>query len=164
MSPAGLDAVELEIAWAKLVAVVEEAVRYELEMYTFYRLTMERTQSHELREVLEDLFHKEEDHLNELDEKYHVHLEPQARKPPPDAEKKLSRWLFDGIDFADTDEHIAAVYDKAIAMEQRTRDYFQKRAKALPAGTEKELYRELAAEEEDHVALLATERNNLSQG
>jgi hypothetical protein len=42
-------------------------------------------------------------------------------------------------------------------MERRTRDHFRKLARELPAGLEKELCAELAAEEEEHVALLEGE-------
>jgi glutamate synthase (NADPH/NADH) small chain len=52
------------------------------------------------------------------------------------------------------------VYDKAIEMEKRTCDHFKARAQKLQAGPERETYRELAAEEEDHVALLETERKS----
>jgi hypothetical protein len=43
-------------------------------------------------------------------------------------------------------------------MERRTRNRFLLHANALPPGPQKELYRELAAEEEDHVSILETER------
>jgi rubrerythrin len=44
-------------------------------------------------------------------------------------------------------------------MERRTRDYFKAKAESLPPGKQRELYRELAAEEEDHVTTLETERD-----
>lgn len=137
--------------------VIEEAVRYEVEMYQFYRLGMKRTSDETLRAVFEEMYHKEEDHLDELEQKYHVHLDPALRELPPDAEKNLAAWLFDGITF-DADGHVLELYDKAIAMERRTRDHFQARAAELPDGPEREIYRELAAEEEEHVAQLETER------
>ena len=46
-------------------------------------------------------------------------------------------------------------------MEKRTRDHFQKLARELPAGLEKDLCAELAAEEEEHVALLQGELEQL---
>jgi hypothetical protein len=42
-------------------------------------------------------------------------------------------------------------------MERRTRDRFQKLARELPAGLDRDLCSELAAEEEEHVALLEGE-------
>ena len=43
-------------------------------------------------------------------------------------------------------------------MERRTRDRFLTHAAALPPGPQREIYRELAAEEEEHVAILEGER------
>ena len=47
-------------------------------------------------------------------------------------------------------------------MERRTRDHFQRLSAELPPGLEKELCLELAAEEEEHVAMLETELEQLS--
>ena len=140
------------------VEIVREAVQYEMDMYHFYRLALQRTTDAQLRSVLEELYRKEQDHLEELEKKYHVHLDPQLRELPDSAGELLSRWIFAGIDFAPDKQHVLAVYDKAIQMEQRTRDYFQARADAALPGPQKEIYRELAAEEEDHVSMLETER------
>jgi hypothetical protein len=46
-------------------------------------------------------------------------------------------------------------------MERRTRDHFKARAEALPPGPQKDIYTELAAEEEEHVSILETEREQL---
>ena len=140
------------------VAIVQEAVQYELDMYHFYRLALQRTASKNLRLVLDELYHMEEDHLNELEEKYHVHLDPQLRQLPAGTEALLSQWIFRGIDFGD-EEHILSIYEQAIAMERRTRDHFQARADAFAPGPQKEIYRELAAEEEEHISMLETERD-----
>ncbi|MBZ5498581.1 MAG: hypothetical protein LAP85_19470 [Acidobacteriia bacterium] len=140
------------------VAIVREAVQYEIDMYQFYRLAMQRTANQELHAILDELYHKEQDHLDELEDKYHIHLDPQLRELPDRAEALLSQWIFRGIDFADAERHVLAVYDKAIAMERRTRDHFQARADAFEPGPQKEIYRELAAEEEEHVSILETER------
>jgi glutamate synthase (NADPH/NADH) small chain len=140
------------------VAIVREAVQYEIDMYQFYRIAKERTSSRELKGVLEELYHKEEDHLDELESKYHVHLEPELRQLPENTEKLLSQWIFRDIDFSDAGYHVLEVYDKAIDMERRTRDHFQARADSARPGAEKEIYRELAAEEEEHVSILETER------
>lgn len=142
----------------ELVAIVQEAVQYEIDMYHFYRLAMERTRDTLLKAVLEELFHKEEDHLAELEEKYHLHLDAELRKLPEQKEKAVADWIFDGIDFQDAGEHVTRIYDKAIAMERRTRDRFLTHAAALPPGPQREIYRELAVEEEEHVAILEGER------
>ena len=150
-------------AMPEQVAIVQEAVQYEVDMYQFYRLAMQRTNDEQLKAVLEEMYLKEEDHLNELEDKYHVHLDPDLRNLPERAEWIVSQWIFQGIDFSDAKGHVLDVYDKAIAMERRTRDRFMAHADSLPPGPQKEIYRELAAEEEDHVAILETEREQFSK-
>lgn len=140
------------------IAVVREAVQYELDMYQFYRLSLQRATDPVLRGVLEELYHKEEDHLGELEQKYHLHMDPALRDLPEKHEKLVSSWIFEGIDFDNKEGYVLALYDKAIAMERRTRDHFKMKADTIEAGPHKEIYRELAAEEEEHVSLLETER------
>jgi NAD(P)H-flavin reductase len=110
-----------------------------------------------LRAVLEQLYQHEVDHLHNLQEIYHTHLDEEALTRP-DAEALLADALFAGIDPADPRDGPLGVYDRAIAMERHTRDRFRDLAAGLPAGPEKEVCLELAAEEEEHVALLETER------
>lgn len=142
-----------------LVAIVQEAVQYEVDMYHFYRLAMQRTQDEQLRGVLEDLYHKEEGHLRSLERKYHLHSGVSLQQLPEQEEAIVFRFIFHGIDFKDVEGHILKVYDRAIAMEKRTRNRFMTHAETLPEGPQKDLYKELAAEEEDHVAILETERD-----
>ena len=141
-----------------LVAIVQEAVRYEIDMYQFYRFGMERTTDTVLRAVLEELYHKEEDHIAELEEKYHMHLDPGMLDLPEQAGQIVSQWIFQGIDFEQSEGHILEVYDRAIVMERRTCERFRELANVLPPGPHREVYSELAAEEEDHVSILETER------
>jgi glutamate synthase (NADPH/NADH) small chain len=145
------------------VAIVREAVQYEVDMYQFYRIAKQRTSNAELQAVLEELYHKEEDHLEELETKYHIHFDRQLRQLPDQIEQLLSQWIFRGIDFTDSSPHVLEVYEKAIAMERRTRDHFQSRADASAPGAQKELYRELAAEEDEHVSILETEREQFGK-
>jgi glutamate synthase (NADPH) small chain len=142
----------------ELVAIVNEAVQYEVDMYHFYRMAMQRTSDPELKAVLDGLYHKEEDHLNELEEKYHLHLDPSLKKLSKQDENIACAWIFRGIDFSNGEGHTLQIYDKAIALEKRTRNRFLGHANSLPPGPQKEMYRELAAEEEDHVSILETER------
>jgi glutamate synthase (NADPH) small chain len=143
---------------SELVAIVQEAVQFEIDMYYFYRIAMQHTKDETLQSVLEGLYYKELEHLNELEEKYHLHFSHDLRNLPDEEGKIIFRFIFHGIDFKDAENHILQVYDKAIAMERRTRNRFLAHANALPPGSQKELYRELAAEEEDHVSILETER------
>jgi glutamate synthase (NADPH) small chain len=142
----------------ELVAIVQEAVQYEVDMYNFYRLARERTSDKVLGAVLEELYHKEEDHLAELEKHYHLHLDPDLLKLPEQKQRFFADWAFRGIDFKNAEGHIPQVYDKAIVMERLVRDRYLASAAALPAGAQKEIYRELAAEEADHISTLETER------
>ncbi len=142
----------------EMVAIVQEAVQFEVDMYHFYRMASKSTKNELLKSVLEGLFQKEQDHLNELEEKYHLHFGHDLRELPEKEEKIVFGFIFHGIDFRKPNDHVLQVYNKAIAMERRTRNRFLMHASALPPGPQKELYRELAAEEEDHVNILETER------
>jgi glutamate synthase (NADPH) small chain len=145
-------------ALPELVAIVQEAVQYEVGICHFYRLAMERTSDRVLRAVLEELYHKEEDHLAELETHYHLHLDPDLLKLPEQRQQIFADWIFRGIDFKNAKGHITQVYDKAIALERLARDRYLAHAAALPPGPQKEVYRELAAEEADHISTLETER------
>jgi glutamate synthase (NADPH) small chain len=140
------------------VAIAQEAAQYELDMYHFYKLSLRRTSDPVLTGVLEELYHKEQDHLDEIESKYHLHLDPSMRELAEKDEKLVSSWIFEGIDFENKSGHVLALYDKAIAMERKTRDHFKSRAEAMSQGPQKEIYRELAAEEEEHVSILEGER------
>ena len=140
---------------------LREAVQFELDMYHFYRLAHARVRDETLRAVLEDLCDKEAEHLEELEQKYHVHFDDGIKTSNPSADEIMAGALFEGIDFDDVTKQVPAVYERAIALEQRTRDRFIARARDLPEGPEKELFRELAAEEVEHVALLEGERDLL---
>src|ERR1035438_10611550 len=77
-----------------------------------------------------------------------------------DLDKLLANWLFHGL-VLDQETGVKDLYEVALEMERRTRDHFRKLAGDLPAGLEKDLCGELAAEEEEHVALLEGELEGL---
>ena len=135
---------------------IREAVQFEVNMYQFYRLAHDRMRDPNCKAVLDDLLHREEDHLKELSDKYHLHLGPEATSPEPDAEEILASDLFQGVDFGAT-ASVREIYSRALDLEKRTLAHFERRASTLPPGMEKELYRELAAEEVEHVAMLEAE-------
>ena len=125
-------------------------------MSYFWRLARDHARDPDERAVLERLFEAELDHLHELEEKYHAHLDREVVELSSGEETLLSNWLFQGIRVGE-DSGIADLYQAALEMERRTQDHFQKLARELPAGLEKDLCEELAAEEEEHVALLEGE-------
>jgi rubrerythrin len=112
-----------------------------------------------LRAIIQELYQHEVDHLHTLQERYHTHLNDEVLNLRPDLDALLCDSLFQGIDLADPQAGPLGLYDKAIEMERRTRDHFRRLAEELPDGPEREVCRELAAEEEEHVALLEAERD-----
>jgi len=140
---------------------IRDAVQFELDSYHFYKLARQRATTPEQRAVLERLYEAELDHLHELEEKYHAHLDREVVELSLDEQKLLSNWLFRGIRLTE-ESAVQDMYQVALEMERRTRDHFRKLANDLPAGLEKDLCLELAAEEEEHVALLETELEQIS--
>ena len=140
---------------------IRDAVQFELNSFHFYKLARYRAATPEQREVLERLYEAELDHLHELEEKYHAHLDREVVELSLDEQNLLANWLFRGIQVTEASA-VADLYKVALEMERRTRDHFRRLANDLPAGLEKDLCRELAAEEEDHVALLEGELEQIS--
>jgi len=140
------------------VEIVREAVQYELDMYNFYRLALKRAGDPRQRAVLEEMYRNEEEHMAELEAKYHVHLDADLKDLPASAQELVAAWIFEGVDFSSPEGQVVPLYNRAIEMERRTRDHFRARAEAAPPGPQKEIYSELAAEEEEHVSVLETER------
>lgn len=138
---------------------IRDAVQFELNSFQFYKLARDQARTPEQRAVLERLYEAELDHLHELEEKYHAHLDREVVDLSADKERLLSNWLFQGIR---VDTGVADLYRSALEMERRTRDHFKRMARELPDGLEKELCNELAAEEEEHVALLEGELEQIS--
>jgi rubrerythrin len=139
---------------------IRDAVQFELNSFHFYKLARDKARNPEQRAVLERLFEAELDHLHELEEKYHAHLDREVVDLSRDDENLLSNWLFKGIRVGE-DSGVADLYQVALEMERRTRDHFRKLARELGPGLERELCEELAAEEEEHVALLEGELEQL---
>jgi rubrerythrin len=135
---------------------IRDAVQFELNSFHFYKLARDRAATPEQRAVLERLYEAELDHLHELEEKYHAHLDREVVELSSNEQALLANWLFRGIRVT-AESGLADLYQAALEMERRTRDHFQKLAQGLPEGLEKELCQELAAEEEEHVALLEGE-------
>jgi rubrerythrin len=140
------------------VAPIRQAVQFELNTYHFYRLALLRAKDPTLKAIFEQLYQNEVDHLHTLQDRYHTHLDEEVLNLRPDADALLGDSLFAGIDLDDAKLAPVALYDKAIEMERRTRDYFRELARTLPAGKVQDVCKELAAEEEEHVAMLETER------
>jgi rubrerythrin len=129
---------------------IRDAVQFELNSFHFYKLARDRAGKAEQRAVLERLYEAELDHLHER----------EVVELSADENHLLSSWLFKGIRVGE-EAGVRDLYQIALEMEQRTRDHFRKLAGSLPAGLEKDLCGELAAEEDEHVALLQGEIEQL---
>ena len=140
---------------------IRDAVQFELNSFHFYKLARDRASSPEQRAVLERLYEAELDHLHELEEKYHAHLDREVVDLSRNEEALMANWLFRGIRVGQ-DSGVADLYQAALEMERRTRDHFRKLARELPEGLERELCEVLAAEEEEHVAMLEGELEQIS--
>jgi rubrerythrin len=139
---------------------IRDAVQFELNSFHFYKLARDQAKSPDQRVVLERLYEAELDHLHELEEKYHAHLDREVVELSQNEQALLANWLFRDLQVSG-DAGVRDLYRAALEMERRTRDHFRKLAADLPAGLEKELCGELAAEEEEHVALLEGELEQL---
>src|SRR5215475_3922560 len=139
---------------------IRDAIQFELNSFHFYKLARDRAKTPEQRATLERLYEAELDHLHELEEKYHAHLDRSVVELSAGESQLLSNWLFKGLQVAD-DAAARDLYQIALEMEQRTRDHFRHFAQSLPPGLERDLCAELAAEEDEHVALLQGELESL---
>jgi rubrerythrin len=135
---------------------IRDAIQFELNSFHFYKLARDKAQTTEQRAVLERLYEAELDHLHELEEKYHAHLDREVVELSANESNLLSNWLFKDIRVTQ-ESGVGDLYRAALEMERRTRDHFRKLANDLPKGMEKDLCAELAAEEDEHVALLEGE-------
>ena len=139
------------------VQVIEEAMQFEINTLQYYRMARIKARDSHQRAVFERFARMERGHIVLLEEKYHIHLDPRVLDMPFDAEQSLVSWLFKGINFDAPEGSLRPLYLGAIEMERRSRDHFRQLGKSLPAGTEKKICLELAAEEEEHVGILEAE-------
>jgi len=130
---------------------IRKAFEIELGGQAFYN----RAAAVSTEPVLQDLFGRfaamEQEHMQTLQRRYHAQLPTSS----PEFRFETSA-IFFGIPVRPADP--ANLFRIAIGMEQRAAGYFEKCAQdSKPASAEQQLYRELAAEEHEHAALLGTE-------
>jgi len=112
--------------------------------------------------ILKDLFGRfsemEREHMATLSRRYH------AEVPQPTESFKVDRAaIYAGI--PNRPEDPANLFRIAIAFEERAVKFFTEREATVAAGSpEQQLYKELAAEEREHVDLLKTEFELYKQG
>jgi rubrerythrin len=143
---------------AKALDSIRMAFEIELGGQAFYRRAATETPDPALRELFESLAEMEQEHMATLSRRYHADV------PAPSPEFQVARAaIYAGIEHRPEDP--ANLLRIAIACERRAVDFFTGRsAEAREDSVERQLYRELAAEEREHVALLTTEYDRWKAG
>ena len=143
-------------------AAALEAVRiaFEIELggMAFYTRAAKETSDPLLKELFGKFAGMEKEHMATLSRRYH------AEVPPPSQDFKVDRAaIYAGI--PNKPEDPANLFRIAIAFEKRAVKFFEERVGATAQGSvERQLYKELAAEEREHVDLLTTEYERWSKG
>ena len=143
---------------AKALEAIRMAFEIELGGQAFYHRAAQEAGD----PALKTLFHKfatmEEEHMATLSRRYH------AEVPRPAVDFQIERAaVYAGI--ASRPQDPVNLFRIAIAFEQRAVKFFTERGASCADGSvEKQLYEELAAEEKEHVDLLATELERFRQG
>ena len=139
------------IAGDEAMAAVRKAFEIELGGHAFYQRAARETPDPVLSELFGRFAAMEKEHMDTLSKRYHADL------PAAGEEFQLDHAaIFAGVDRHPEDP--ANLFRITIAFEQRAVDFFTGEGEKAPAGSvEGELYKELAAEEREHVALLGTE-------
>lgn len=142
----------------RALEAVRKAFEIELGGHAFYERAARDAEDPVLRDLFGRFAAMEQEHMQTLSKRYHAEL------PPASADFQVDRAaIFAGVDRNPSDP--ANLFRIAIAFEQRAVDFFAQEGERAPAGSvERELYRELAAEEREHVELLTTEFRRWESG
>jgi rubrerythrin len=140
-----------KIEGAAALDAIRTAFEIELGGMAFYTRAASETTDPVLRDLFSRFAAMERGHMETLSRRYH------AEVPAPSPQFKVERAaVYAGI--ASKPEDPANLFRIAIAFEERAVKFFEDRVQQTPAGSvEQQLYKELAAEEREHVALLTTE-------
>jgi glutamate synthase (NADPH/NADH) small chain len=130
---------------------IQQALQAEMNAYTFYSMLAAEVTDPDVRTLFASLSEMERGHLESLANKYHAHLEPDSAQT---AHPRIRQIILEGIEDVPARDRLVTLYERAIEMERRARGFFLKQVEALEEGLEREIYRELAAEEDEHIALL----------
>jgi glutamate synthase (NADPH) small chain len=142
----------------RALEAVRKAFEIELGGHAFYERAARDSEDPVLRDLFSRFAAMEQEHMETLSKRYHADL------PEPSADFQVDRAaIFAGVERKPEDP--ANLFRIAIAFEQRAVDFFSEEGERAPQGSvERELYRELAAEEREHVALLTTEYRRWESG
>ncbi len=134
-------------------AVAHEAVLRAMEIELggrdFYTVAAEQAADPGLRSLFTQLADMEREHLTTLIERYHLE--------PPASSKAGLRPAFDRVGRLPHPEDPLDLLELAISLERKAEAYFRGHSAEAETAAAAQLYRELAAEEAEHVDLLTTE-------
>jgi len=136
---------------------IRSAFEIELGGMAFYQRAAREAGDPAMRELFTRFVGMEKEHMETLSARYHV-------QPPQAGDLQLDRAaLYAGIpNRPDAPDNLFRI---AIAFEQRAAEFFERHQAECPRGSaEAQIYRELAAEEREHVALLSTELKRWQSG
>ena len=143
---------------ANALDAIRAAFEIELGGEAFYQRAARDAKDPALSDLFGRLAEMEQEHMQTLSKRYHADL------PKPAADFQIDRAaIFAGIERKPEDP--ANLFRIAIAFEERAVKFFSEQGAHSPDGSvERELYKELAAEEREHVALLTTEYERWKAG
>jgi homotetrameric NADPH-dependent glutamate synthase len=137
---------------------IRTAFEIELGGRAFYARASKEAADPTLKELFGKFADMEQEHMATLSRRYHVAL-PESS----DGFRLDIAAVQAGIE-GDIDDP-ATLFETAIAFEKRAVQFFGSRMADAPEGSvERQLYRELAAEEDEHVAILETELRRWAEG
>jgi rubrerythrin len=137
---------------------IRAAFEIELGGHAFYRRAASDSKDPALRELFGRFAEMEQEHMKTLSKRYHADL------PQPAEDFQIDRAaIFAGVERKPEDP--ANLFRIAIAFEERAVTFFSEQGARSPeSSVERDLYKELAAEEREHVALLTTEYERWKSG
>ena len=140
------------------LAGIRMAFEIELGARAFYQRACADSNDVALRDLFGRLALMEGEHMETLARRYHVDV-----PAPPQAFSVELAAIFAGVEHRPQDP--ANLFRIAIGWEQRAADFFAERAAQMaPGSAEHTLYRELAAEEEQHVRMLTVAHSRWRSG
>lgn len=137
---------------------IRAAFEIELGGHAFYQRASKESKDPVLRELFARFAAMEKEHMQTLSKRYHADL------PQPAEDFQIDHAaIFAGVERKPEDP--ANLFRIAIAFEERAVQFFSEQSERSPAGSvEGDLYKELGAEEREHVALLSTEYERWKAG
>lgn len=137
---------------------VRTAFEIELGGRAYYQRAAAETDDPALRQLFGRFALMEGEHMEALSRRYGLDVPP----PSPALRREVAA-VFAGVE--DRPQDPANLFRIAIALEQRAANFFDTHAERAAAGSpERQLFRELAAEEHEHAGLLARELERWRRG